>query len=353
MIDRDSLIQIVLIETLLLTVLIALYFAHALQLHRHARAIEPRLVAARRELGAAAADGTSALPVLRSLPPSLQMHLFVELSPSLAGAERMRLGAVGESLGLVARAAALCRSRFEMRRLLGARLLGAMEARHPVLIELLQDTSPWVRAQAAELVLHQPDPAIVDRLIRLLQDVEPICRFSAQDTLLRLETHGVAALAEFLASEADAAALEAALDVAVGLAEARLLEPGLVLSTHARARVRARAAALLGGIGGAAAADRLHSMLADVAAEVRAAAAAGLGHLGHWPAAPKIARLLHDPSWDVRRAAGLALRALGSTGELLLRRLLGDADRLAAEMAQHVLDLPHTAPAAARRTPYP
>jgi HEAT repeat protein len=84
----------------------------------------------------------------------------------------------------------------------------------------------------------------------------------------------------------------------------------------------------------------LMELLGDEDAGVRASAAEALGKLGHWPAAPSVARLLRDPAWRVRREAGLALRALGSPGQLLLRRSLADEDRFAAEMSRQILDLP-------------
>jgi HEAT repeat protein len=76
---------------------------------------------------------------------------------------------------------------------------------------------------------------------------------------------------------------------------------------------------------------------------VRTAAARALGKLRYRPAAAALATLLRDRAWDVRREVGLALRSLGPPGLLFLHRSLQDADRFAADMARHMLDLPDMA----------
>jgi HEAT repeat protein len=134
--------------------------------------------------------------------------------------------------------------------------------------------------------------------------------------------------------------VEAALVVAVGLAEPRLLTPALCLCRDPSPRVRALAATLLGALGGSAGVEDLTALLTDPTPAVRAAAARALGRLGHWPAAPALAPLLRDRVWAVRREAALALHVLGAPGLLFLRRYLADADRFAADMARQVLDLP-------------
>jgi HEAT repeat protein len=137
--------------------------------------------------------------------------------------------------------------------------------------------------------------------------------------------------------------LEAALEVALGLAEPRLLAPAIKLCKHPSPAVQALAARLLGQIGGKEGAAVLNELLRHPEAAVRAAAARAFGKLGEWPSAPALARALRDSDWDVRLAAGLGLRSLGSPGILLLRRSLTDEDKFAREMARQVLEIPASA----------
>lgn len=347
MISWRLLVIVVAVELVLLCAITVVIFLHAAVLSLYRRWSEPRMAGARRQIAAmldAGAPTAAELPAVVALPTSLQRRILLDLAPSLAGEQRDQLGLLAEELGLVSAAVAMCRSRFEIRRLHGARLLAALSARHPVLLELLHDSSEHVRAQAAEAAVHNTGAAAAQQLVQMLADAAPVCRYTAKDSLLRLGAAGAAALEDFLARSTDAQAVEAALDVAIGLAEPRFLHVALIHARDAAPASRARAATLLAAIGGAEAAATLTALLDDPAAEVRATAATGLGHLAHWSAGPKLGRLLRDPSWDVRRAAGLALRTLGSLGELVLRRSLADDDRFAAEMARHILDFPALTP---------
>jgi HEAT repeat protein len=176
----------------------------------------------------------------------------------------------------------------------------------------------------------------------LLGDSHGLCRFAAQNALLSLGYLVIQPLASVLTSSTGRQA-EAALEVAVGLAEWRFLKPALAFCQDMSPRMRARAATLLGALGGREGVEVLSGLLVDMAPEVRASAAQALGKLGYWPAVSILAPLLRDPAWVVRREAGLALRALGAPGILFLRRYLADQDGSAADMARQVLDLPETA----------
>jgi HEAT repeat protein len=63
----------------------------------------------------------------------------------------------------------------------------------------------------------------------------------------------------------------------------------------------------------------------------------------HWQAGSALSDHLGDPSWPVRRQAALALRAIGAPGILFLRRAIKGSDQFAADMSQHILDLPPAA----------
>jgi HEAT repeat protein len=267
--------------------------------------------------------------------------LFVDLAPSLSGVQRQRITALALELGLLARAATHCRSRLWWRRLQSVRLFTLLGGAEEAVLPLFQDRYAIIRAQAALWAVDAPRPAVLAALLDLLGDASGLCRFTAQDTLLRLGRGVAEPLARALPTLAGRQ-LEAALTVAVGLAEPRFLAPALTLCTHASPRVRAQAATLCGALGGTQGVQELLDLLTDPVPEVRAAAAHALGKLGHWPAASHLAPLLRDHAWIVRRDAGLALRALGAPGLLYLRRSLTDIDHFAADMARQVLDLPST-----------
>ncbi len=303
--------------------------------------VEARLIRGRATMARVLADDRREddIAALAALPESTRVALILEFAPSLAGRERARLTSIGARIGIVDRAASLCASRLWWRRLRGARLVTALDHDTPAMRPLLRDRSPAVRAQALVWAAGRVDEDIIDELVRHLVDPERLCRFTVQDSLLRLGNPAAAALARFLRS-LDSAGLEDALAVAKGLAQPELLEPVIALASHHDDRVRAHAVAVLGVLGGEVAVRILTTRLHDTSPLVRAAAAHATGELGYWQASSDIARLLGDPNWPVRRESALALRRLGGAGQLSLRRALGDKNPFAADMARQVLDLP-------------
>lgn len=279
------------------------------------------------------------LEVVRALPRRVRTSLFAELARSFGGAVRQRVREVAEAVGTVDEAERMLRSRRWWRRLAAARTLTALGASVDVILPLLRDPHPAVRAQVAEWGADHPDPDTLKALLHMLSGTDSLFRFAVQDALLRVGPPAIGPLAEYLSHD-DRPGTIPALEVAATLAHPALTGPALSLCSSPHALVRARAAAVLGGGGGEETVARLCLLLSDLHPDVRAAAASALARLRHWPAAAPLADLLRDPVWEVRRAAGLALRALGSPGLLFLQRLRSDPDRFAAEMATHVLDLP-------------
>ena len=277
--------------------------------------------------------------LLLTLPPHLLTKLFGYIDRTLTGNERACLTRLGLETGLSDLAERYCHSRLWWRRLEGARLLTLIRTGDQVVPGLLEDPHPWVRAQAAEWAGVHPTAEVIEKLLTLLADPSGLCRFTVQDSLIRIGPPAIDPLLEFLNTHSGAV-LEPALEVALSLAEQRFSEPALKLCTDVSPRVRALAASLLGALGGSESVEVLTSLLEDPVPEVRAAAAGSLGKLHHWPAAKWLAGALRDHAWIVRREAGLALRAVGSPGILFLRRSLSDHDPFAADMAKQVLDLP-------------
>jgi HEAT repeat protein len=338
----ESLLRAVVVgEVALVAVLLGVAASHSawlwwdqrrsLPLVRRGRAVLAAVVAADMAPAEAAA-------ALAPLPARLQSRLVAELASSLRGAEHDALSAVAASLGLVRRARRLTESRSRGRRLRGAYLLiryGAAD--FPT--RLLDDPDPGVRAQALEWLAEHPAAELVPRVVALLADPSPLCRFTARDTMLRTGIDPLALLGPEEVSALSPQALEGVLELAAARPDPRHGAAGVRFAGAGHPGVRARAAALLGAAGGGAAAATLESMLDDGSEEVRRAAAAAVARLGHWPAAAAVARLLRDPSWDVRASAAEALTRLGSPGLLLLRRYAGDDDPFASDMARQQLEL--------------
>jgi HEAT repeat protein len=349
MISYSLLLRVAVIEAVLLAAASGLLVGYAAWHRWASRRSTARLARARvtlSEILERAERYEEGVAELRALPTRLQIRLLFEFAHTLQRAQRLEEVAV--ALGLVAHAAAQCRSRWWWRRLQGARLLTAVGGGAAAVPALVRDASAVVRAQAAEWIGKHALPRLVDLVIELLDDPVGLVRFAAQDALLRGGGDVVLPLSRYLA-RAEGRGAEAALRVAIGLADSRFLDSGLALGRRESISTRALAAGLVGAIGGEEATGALLAWLSDPAAEVRAAAAAALGKMGHWPAAPLLAGLLRDVSWPVRREAGLALAAVGPPGTLFLRRALGDEDRFASDMARRVLDIVEVTAPLARR----
>lgn len=324
-------------------------FGHGLWVRILDRLTAPRLARARTALyggGFEKEDVERASAALRPLGPRLQVRLLIELARNLEGFGRDFVWDVARHTGIIRRAERMAHSRWWWRRLRGAELLTDFGTEEILVLSLLRDPNAAVRAQAAALAAGHPSPAAVAALLTTLEDDSALCRFAAQDALLRLGVAAVPELAAYL-ERGTGSALAAALDVAIAVEHPAFLTAAPRLCEHPDPRVRSRAVTLLGVAGGVAGIDAARARLEDAAAPVRAAAAGALARLAHWPAAPAIADLLRDRAFEVRHAAGIALRELGSPGMLMLRRTRHDTNLFAADMARQVLELPPPRPARA------
>lgn len=335
--------QFLIIEIVALVVILIIIFGHALWLRWRTRHDDPRLASARAALAAILnePDPTRCTALRRDierLSTSQQVELVAALASSLDGGQRVTLTTLALDLGLIARAERHCQSRFWWRRLHACRLLTLVGGGETVVPSLFNDSHPDVRAQAATWAAEHPEPAIVAALLNRLAMPADGGRFAIEDSLLRLGRATIEPLAAYLTTHSGREA-GAALEVAIGLADPRLLRPALTLCRDPEPHVRALAAMLIGALGGDETVQELLDLLGDPADDVRAAAAEALGRLGYWPAAASLALRLRDRAWQVRRAAGLALRDFGAPGLLFLRRALTDEDPFAADMARQLLDL--------------
>jgi HEAT repeats len=324
MISLELLMRICGIEAVVLILAVVLVCGHALWLWREQRWSWPQLTRGWAIL-AATLDGPVPPPAdlkwLGSLPVRLQIRLFTSILVSLTGLGRERITRVARIIGLLSRVETLCGSPLWWRRLQGGRLFTLFGGGWEYMPTLLRDPHPLVRAQAAEWAVEHPRPGIINSLLILLDDGHALCRVKAQDSLLRMGSVVKEPLHRYLSSHPNSG-VEAALRVAVGLADPRFLPVAIHLCRDASPGVRILAIELMGAVGGREAVDTLIRLLNDADPDVRAAAARALGKLGHWPAATTLAALLQDRRFEVRWEAGLALRALGAPGILWLRRAL-------------------------------
>ena len=338
----DALVRMVLFgEGMALVIGVTLLVAHAWWWWWYERWSAGRLDAVRTTLRETLAEGEDNPRFTRDfvrLPMRLQIYLLGELAPHLSGAERQALRRLAGQAGLLRKAERLCGSWFWSRRLFGAKLCTLVGHPATVVLPLLADRNASVRAQAVEWAIHRPEPAVVAQLLQMLGDRDGRCRFAAQDTLVRLGHDAIVPLMGFIAS-ADHAGLIGALEVALTMADARLLAPARTLAASPHADVRARAVLLLGALGSADGVALVDRALDDAEPAVRQAALRALASLGHWPAARRVAALLHDGTWDVRRQAALCLRAFGAPGTIYLRRLRESDDQVASAVARYALDL--------------
>ena len=345
MVNEHLLGVIMLIEVALLALAVSLFFLHGLFLHLTARRVKRLSTTGHEALARLVTRGhvsVEDIEALKLLPPDIQTITFLEVSRSLSGAGKERLSFVAQQVGVVDRARKLCEHRWWTRRLRGARILSRLGTPDPLVLKLLADPHPAVRAQAAEWAAAQPSVEVISAMLELLADPATQARFAVQNALLRMGNLIALPLAAFLETHSGRSA-EAGLRVAESVAVPGFLPSALHHSRADDPGVREAAAKLLGGIAGAEAGARLMEMLADTEANVRAGAANALGRMRYWQAGSLLAEGLPDQRWRVRREAGIALRGLGAAGALFLRRALKGDDRFAADMAEQVLELPEAA----------
>jgi hypothetical protein len=345
MVNEHLLNVIMLIEVSLLAFAVSLFFLHGLWLHLTARRVKRLSRDGHEALARLVMRGhvsVEDVAALKILPPDIQTITFLEVSRSLSGSGKERLSFVAEQVGVVDRARKLCEHRWWTRRLRGARILSRLGTADPLVLKLLVDPHPAVRAQAAEWAAAQPSVEVISAMLELLADPATQARFAVQNALLRMGNLIALPLAAFLETHSGRSA-EAGLRVAESVAMPGFLASALRHSRSDDAGVREAAAKLLGGIGGPEAGARLMEMLGDAEANVRAGAASALGRMRYWQAGSLLAEGLRDQRWRVRREAGIALRGLGAAGTLFLRRALKGDDRFAADMAEQVLELPEAA----------
>lgn len=323
-----------------LLAMLAVFIGHGLWVGLTDRPRERRRVELRQGL-VRAVGGERGLAAPTSRRDSRLSHQALEeLASSVSGNGAAWIEQTAREMGLFNRAQRWCRSRRWWLRLRGVRSFGLLGAGAELVPARLNDAHPLVREAATRWLARHPSTALVERLVEMLDDPEPRCRLTAQDTLIRLGATSVEPLSAYL-SRVTTPGRVLALKVATGLADARFLNSGLRAAGDSDPVVRAQAATLLAAVAGGRVEKALLALLDDPDESVRIAATRGLGVLSSWELAPNLAQQLSDSAWGVRREAALALRRLGPAGRLYLRRALVGPDPYAADMARQMLDLPN------------
>jgi len=279
----------------------------------------------------------AAFATLNRFSRQCTVSVLLELAPSVTGESRSVLISLGESLGVLQRARAGLTSRRWGVRLYSARVLTAFGVESDAVASLLCDRSPEVRAQGASWSVVQPSPAAISGLIALLDDDDGLCRFAAQDALIRIGLPGVEALIAAVATAGEDVTAQI-LTVAAAMGDERFSPSAVAFTYHRLPAIRALAAAVLARIGDPSAGPMLVALLDDESDEVAMAAAAALATLSYWPAAARVEPLLSHVSWDIRKQAALTLLALGAPGTILLAAT-APGDGPGAEMARQALEL--------------
>ena len=284
-------------------------------------------------------DSRPAITALDRLGRSARVAAVVDMAFTVAGLQRERLNALVRDTEIWARATGWAASPLWSRRLRAARLFALFgDGSEDRGERLLFDSRPDVRAQASEWAGEHPTRRRAERLVGMLDDTDPRCRFAAREALVRSGRTAIPAVGAGL----DAGEAHVSVDllaVAGTLAVPAFIDRAVELCAAPDPAIRAAATRLTGAIGGPEAVTALSGLLSDADPRVRVAAVEGLGSLGHWQRAGAVAGLLEDSSWAVRRASALALGRMGPTGALLLKRAAREGSRAAADTASYALSL--------------
>jgi HEAT repeat protein len=331
-------IMLIVIGSVTVSVLVAIAVSGVIEANRIRR--EPLVRDARRAVVAALSGEENTDEAVASLNRFSERHVIkvlLDLAPSVMGTSRAVLVSLADRMGVLQRARHGISNRKWATRLYSSRVLTAFGVESPELGTLLRDRSSDVRAQAAAWSVVMPEQAAIVDLIGLLADPDGLCRFAAQDALIRIGLPATGPLLHALET-ADAEVTERILTVAAAMGDERFAAQAARLTTDRTPSVRALAAAVLGRIGDTDAGPSLVSLLGDDEVEVLFAATAALAKLSYWPAAADVERLLSHPQWELRKQAALALVAFGAPG-LILLSVAATGEGMAADMATQALQV--------------
>ena len=269
--------------------------------------------------------------------------VLLEMAGTMPRADRDRLRALYDGLGLQQRDLGQLRQRSPLGRASAANRLGFLGGgtAAAALRTLLEDPDLDVRLAAAQALAELGDaeaaPLILSAIV--LRGEWPLRR--GTEILMALGPAVVPPLRGFLrgASAEGTPGDVVAINV-LGLLEARSALPELLpCLRHPNLELRVAGAKALGAIGGPEAIAALVPALADAQWEVRSMAAKALGRLRDADAAGPLHASLTDAAWWVRYNAAQALYDIGERGIGLLQAASTDhADRFARDISRQMLE---------------
>lgn len=121
-------------------------------------------------------------PGLAALPLHYALPALLELTNNVSGRGLIRLTEIADAASLVEGARRFCRSRRWWQRVRGIRLLARLGGAVDLVPALLDDGHPAGRAAAAGAAARTPTPVLVARLLHMLDDPDPLCRFGQDRT---------------------------------------------------------------------------------------------------------------------------------------------------------------------------
>ncbi|HTW92338.1 MAG TPA: HEAT repeat domain-containing protein [bacterium] len=207
-----------------------------------------------------------------------------------------------------------------------ALLLFACGAKLPRLRQALSDPDPARRIAAMQALAEAKDTVSVPPIVELLKDTLPDIRKQAATSLGAIgDRRACQPLAEFYDHEQIEDVQDAGARALIRLGSFSV-EPLVGLLSSARPVVRSGAARALGKIGTRSAVDPLMSLLRDRDPDVRMDAIFALRQIGDARGMEAIASMVQDTNPDVQSAAEQALSGQGAQEQLnqakgLIRRL--------------------------------
>ena len=190
-----------------------------------------------------------------------------------------------------------------------AETLGELRNRSAVnpLIAALSDSEPRVRTQAAYALSVIRDHRAADPLVRALQDSSPEVRAAAAEALGQLGDRGVVDLLIAALKDSNGRVRSSAAFALGQIKDDRAVDPLISVLHDSDDGVRALASLALGEIRDPRAAEPLLGMLQDSNPMAKANAATGLGLIGYEGALDPLIALLKDPDYIARWSAAGAL----------------------------------------------
>jgi len=267
-----------------------------------------------------AVEITDDLPrALTSFERRLLRETLLETAHELSGSAFDRLVTAFAERGFIAEAERLLRSRFLLRRVRGAEIIGELGglASVPALRKGLRDREPLVRFASAHALTRIGAEGLLGEVLTALSDGESVFSQGAlADVLLDSGPDSVSELRTLLGDPRSPPRRRL---IVVVLGELRAFE-ALPELTAALAdpddELCARACHALGKIGDAESAEPLAAVAMDGSRAwfVRTAAAGACGQIGDPRTADTLVDVLDSEEWYPRNAAAMALVALGDAG---------------------------------------